>query len=143
MKEIKLNSIGQVNAYLRSKGIPPQTIKTIREALINDAIQQADALKYNRELSLMAYVLRFRLGFGQKRILRFLHWYDDISAEVADGARTWPELMKELQDETGIEVRTTESFSEVNEDIMVGSEEEKEVLQWAVGKRSYHRQTSQ
>lgn len=95
----------QVYAYLAAKGIPKSMMIAIRDILAEDAIHDADNIRYNRIYTAIALMLHRHLGFGHDRTLRALHYFDDICCEVKDGKKKWPELMQELDNELHIVVR--------------------------------------
>lgn len=116
-------SMGQVSAYLRAKGVPPSTIKRIRASLENDAIQYADAARYDRIYTAVALACRREFGWGINRTMRMLRAFDQVCGETlgADG-RAWEDIMKELEDELRIVIRMEDDKVAVREYVGEGED---------------------
>lgn len=103
-------NLATVKAYLAAHGIPRQMVDNIRVVLVNDAIQESTAMKYDRIYTGIALAVRHTCGFGPERILRVLREFDRICGSVIgdDGPdeRPWTEIMEELKRETGIVIHT-------------------------------------
>lgn len=104
-------TLNEVCGYLASKGIPRSMINRIRLSLIYDAVTQGSDIKYDRIYAGMALMLRRAYGFGQERILKGLHMFDQIAGSViADddnpSNKDWMDIMAELKAETGIVIHT-------------------------------------
>lgn len=95
----------QVYAFLMARGISRQGIQQIRALLAEDALTNGQTLAYNRVYTAVALAARRSLHFGPKRLLKFLKDFNSVCEEVLDEDRDWPEVMKELDDETGIIIR--------------------------------------
>lgn len=92
--------------YLLKHNIPPAMVDNIRAAFVNDAVREAQDMKYDRIYSGIALMLRQEFGFGAKRIMRGMRRFDGLCTKVAHDEITWEELMGELDRETGIVIRT-------------------------------------
>lgn len=104
-------TMNEVAGYLASKGVPRWMINRIRISLIYDAVTQGADIKYDRIYAGMALMLRRAYGFGQERILKGLHMFDQIAGSViADddnpSNKDWMDIMAELKAETGIVIHT-------------------------------------
>jgi 3-deoxy-D-arabino-heptulosonate 7-phosphate (DAHP) synthase class II len=95
----------QVYAYLASKGIPKPMMHTIRDILADEAVREADNIRYNRIYTAIAIMLHRHLGFGRKRTLDALHYFDDLCGEMLNTDKNWGDLMKELDEELHIVIR--------------------------------------
>ena len=95
----------QVTAYLRQKGIPPSMVEQIRLAFANDAVQNSAGVQADRIYTILALTLREAYGFGHERIFKGLQKFDELNGQAAESYE-WPDLMKRLQDETGIVITT-------------------------------------
>lgn len=121
-------TLQKVYAYLASKGIPKQMIRAIREALIYDAVVEADDIKYDRIYTSIGIMLRKAFGFGPERIIRGLKCFDETCGSVlSDGeheGKDWTDLMQWFQDETGIVIHTGDDNRLVCESTRPGNGEE-------------------
>lgn len=95
----------QVYAFLMARGISRSGIQQIRALLAEDALTSGETLAYNRVYTDVALAARRSLHFGPKRLLKFLKDFNTVCEEVLDEDREWPEVMQELDDETGIIIR--------------------------------------
>lgn len=111
MKKLESNDfkseIKNLVGFLRAKGISQSMIDQIRIAFVNEAMAESSNMKYDRIYTAIALMLRRAYGFGHVRIFRGMNAFGDIMSSVAaDDAKEWEELMAELDDETGIVIRT-------------------------------------
>lgn len=110
MKHEAKANLATVKAYLAAHGIPRTMVDNIRTVLINDAIQESNAMKYDRIYTAVALAIRHEYGFGPERILRGLREFDRICGSVLGNEerdeRPWTEIMEELKEETGIVIHT-------------------------------------
>lgn len=101
-------SMAWIKGYLKQRGIPPAMFDSIRLALIDDALRNSDAVRTDRIFVLVALMLHDAFGFGVKRISKGLHAFDELNGrftDTGDGA-SWPALMEELRDKTGLIIST-------------------------------------
>lgn len=96
MKQRGLQTVGQVKAYLASKGIPKSTVDAIRETLVDDALRNGEGMRGNRLYSIIAYTCYHELGWGRTRTPRFLHQLDDNFAKVTNDELSWTEIMEDI-----------------------------------------------
>lgn len=104
-KNNNLMSMNAVYAYLNSYGIPKHMCDRIRNTLAAEALQNGINLAYNRIYSAVALMLNKHLHFGRKRIMAALKVFDRICGSVLDTDRTWEDVMRELDDRTGLIIR--------------------------------------
>lgn len=97
----------QVTVYLAKHNIPKPMINEIRMTFMDDAIRNGGAVQADRIYTSVALMLRRAFGFGAKRIFKGLKCFDEINGSAAEDT-TWAELMQELDDETGIIIRSGE-----------------------------------
>lgn len=117
-------SMGQVAAYLRAKGVPPSTIKRIRASLESDAIQYADAARYDRIYTAVALACRREFGWGLKRTMRMLRAFDQVCGETLGAdAKDWTEIMAELENELHIVIRMEDDKVAVREYVGEGEDD--------------------
>lgn len=107
-KKTNFSNADQVYAFLQARGISKQMIQQIRAMLAEDALTNGETLAYNRIYTAVALTARRSLKFGPKRLLKFLSDFNKVCASVLDEDREWPEIMKELDEETGIIIRMDE-----------------------------------
>jgi len=97
----------QVAAYLARRGVPKSMVNEIRLAMMEDAIENGNNIQADRIYTSVALMLHRAFGFGAKRIFKGLKCFDEINGAAAEDT-TWNELMQELDDETGIIIRSGE-----------------------------------
>lgn len=97
----------QVTLYLTKHGIPKPMINEIRMAFMDDAIRNGGNIQADRIYTSVALMLRRAYGFGAQRILKGLKCFDELNGSALED-KTWEELMKELDEETGIIIRSGE-----------------------------------
>lgn len=97
----------QVTVYLAKHGIPKTMVNEIRMAFMNDAIENGGNIQADRIYTSVALMLHRAFGFGAKRIFKGLRCFDDLNGSVNEDA-TWHQLMQELEEETGIIIRSGE-----------------------------------
>lgn len=110
-KQMRFSSAKAVKAYLRSRGIPENTVRGISAALIDDAIRQSDSLLIARFFTAFALALREE-GWGAERITRMLQRTDKQMGRVTSGDCTWRDLINELREQTGLIVNCDPEWSE-------------------------------
>lgn len=124
-RELPQDTMQALDRYLAFYGLPPKEFHQIRLALTQDALQQADDLKYDRILSAIGLALHEEYNFGAQRICRVLERFDHICGSVNihdDGLpeteQGWIGLMEKLKNETGIVIATGDDnyriFTEAN-----------------------------
>lgn len=96
----------EVVPYLKSKGIPFSMIQMIRIAFACDAVEEAGNLHWDRIYTAIALGLYHSHGYEAEEILSILQAINDEMVRLEDKGLEWPDLMRELKDETGIVVRT-------------------------------------
>lgn len=93
--------------YLRQKGIPANMIESIRYTFINEALAESSDMKYDRLYTALALATRRAFGFGHKRIMRVMQEFEKIMHSLtSEEAKEWEDIMEELDNETGIVIRT-------------------------------------
>jgi len=105
-KNNQLSTRAQCVAIMKRYGMPMATINAIMICLVDDSVRNGNDVKSDRIYSLIALMLHRVFGFGVKRIMRFMHAFDGAVGEVAEGGREWPEIMADLEAETGIVVHS-------------------------------------
>ena len=96
--------------FLRARyAIPQSTFEQIRLTLAQEALLDAEDMMYNRIYSAVILALHRAYGFGQIRINRLLRELDNVSSWVTDKNVPWSEIMRVLDEETGIIIRRGES----------------------------------
>lgn len=85
--------------------IPKPMLEQVRAIMIQDAVIDGNSIAYNRIYTAVALMLHDHLHFGRKRIVAALHAFDDICGRVLDDEVSWPEVMQELDDKTGLIIR--------------------------------------
>lgn len=98
----------QIKGYLLQHGVPPAMFDAIRLSLVDDALRNSDAVRTDRIFVLVALMLHDAFGFGVKRISKGLHAFDELNGrftDTGDGA-SWPALMEELKEKTGLIIST-------------------------------------
>lgn len=88
--------------------IPKPMLEQIRAIMVQDSLMDGKVLAYNRIYTAVALMLHDHLGFGRKRIVDALHTFDDIVGRVLDDSTNWEDIMKELDDKTGLIIRMNE-----------------------------------
>lgn len=114
MAKIVFNSIEKVERFLRSRGIDKRYIFSIRNALIADAITQADGLTVARFYTAFGLVLHKDYGMNEEQLCEIYEKVGKIMQEVGNEESDWVTKMKELQDLTGITIVYNPEFSEVD-----------------------------
>ena len=107
-KKSNFTNAEQVYAFLMARGISRHGIQQIRALLAEDALTNGETLAYNRIYTAVALTARRSLKFGPKRLLKFLSDFNSTCASVLDEDREWSDVMRELDDETGIIIRMDE-----------------------------------
>lgn len=107
-KNSNFRNADQVYAFLMARGISKPMIRQIRALLAEDALTNGETLAYNRIYTAVALTARRHLKFGPKRLLEFLKAFNDTCGAVMDEDREWADVMKELDEETGIIIRMDE-----------------------------------
>lgn len=97
----------QLTVYLAKHNIPKSMINEIRMVFMDDAIKNGNNIQADRIYTSVALMLHRAFGFGAKRIFKGLKCFDEINGSAAEDT-TWAELMQELDDETGIIIRSGE-----------------------------------
>lgn len=85
--------------------IPKSMLDEIRAIMIQDALIDGQTVAYNRIYTAVALMLHEHLGYGRKRIVSALHAFDNIVGRVLDSDTNWEDIMKELDDKTGLIIR--------------------------------------
>lgn len=88
--------------------IPKPMLEQIRAIMVQDAVTDGESLAYNRIYTAVALMLHDHLHFGRKRIVAALHCFDDICGRVLDDEISWPDIMQELDEKTGLIIRMNE-----------------------------------
>lgn len=114
MAKIVFNSIEKVERFLRSRGIDKRYIFSIRNALIADAITQADGLTVARFYTAFGLSLHKEFGFDEEQLCKLYAEVAKTMQEVGNEESDWVTKMKELQDLTGITIVYNPEFSEVD-----------------------------
>ena len=97
--------IEQMNALLRAKGISKQWIDTYRRLLIGDAMQEGEEIKQERLYTAVGWAVHKAYGFSTVRVARAINWFDRVFFAIDRDQTTWEEVMRELDDDSGIVVR--------------------------------------
>ena len=109
MKKQSFTDSKQCMAFLAARyRIPRPTLEMVRAVMIQDAVVDGNSMAYNRIYTAVALMLHDHLKFGRKRIVAALHCFDDICGRVMDDATSWHDIMKELDDKTGLIIRMNE-----------------------------------
>ena len=109
MKKQSFTDSKQCMAFLAARyKIPKPMLEQIRAIMIQDSLTDSESLAYNRIYTAVALMLHDHLHFGQKRLLAALRCFDGICGRVMDDEVSWPELMKELDEKTGLIIRKDE-----------------------------------
>ena len=96
-------------AFLQARyGIPKQTCEQLRLILAQDALIDGVDMGFNRLYTGVALMLHRTFGFGQKRLTQALKGLDDTMSLVTDKGMSWEQLMKILDEETGLIIRQGE-----------------------------------
>lgn len=96
-------SIGQVKAYLRSKGIPPVMLARIVATIVDSAIAEADNMKVDRIYTMVALMMHDVYDMDGEDILRGLTHLDELFGELSDADDiTWHNEMERLDNECGL-----------------------------------------
>jgi len=95
-------------SYMISHGIPRHTIKDIRMAMLNDAVQQAKDFKYDRIYSCLALAAHHAFGYELDDVVKLLKEFDRISGSIDQDEHTWNDVMNELEEKVGIVIFTDE-----------------------------------
>ena len=97
-------------AYLAKMGVPKHTVQMIQIAMIQDALTQSGNMKCDRIYTGIGLMLHDVFGFGQKRIFKGLHGFDDICGSVLsddpENEKDWVDIMQRFKNETGIVIHT-------------------------------------
>lgn len=88
--------------------IPKPMLEQVRAIMVQDSLMDGKLLAYNRIYTAVALMLHDHLGFGRKRIVDALHTFDEIIGRVLDDNTYWEDIMKELDDKTGLIIRMNE-----------------------------------
>lgn len=109
MKKQSFTDSKQCMAFLAARyRIPRPTLEMVRAVMIQDAVVDGNSMAYNRIYTAVALMLHDHLKFGRKRIVAALHCFDDICGRVMDDTVSWHDIMKELDDKTGLIIRMNE-----------------------------------
>lgn len=109
MKKQSFTDSKQCMAFLAARyKIPRPTLEMVRAVMIQDAVMDGNSMAYNRIYTAVALMLHDHLKFGRKRIVAALRCFDDICGRVMNDEISWPEVMKELDDKTGLIIRMNE-----------------------------------
>ncbi len=109
MKKQSFTDSKQCMAFLAARyRIPRPTLEMVRAVMIQDAVVDGNSMAYNRIYTAVALMLHDHLKFGRKRIVAALHCFDDICGRVMDDTISWHDIMKELDDKTGLIIRMNE-----------------------------------
>lgn len=109
MKKQSFTDSKQCVAFLAARyRIPRPTLEMVRAVMIQDAVVDGNSMAYNRIYTAVALMLHDYLKFGRKRIVAALHCFDDICGRVMDDTTSWHDIMKELDDKTGLIIRMNE-----------------------------------
>lgn len=109
MKKQSFTDSKQCMAFLAARyRIPRPTLEMVRAVMIQDAVVDGNSMAYNRIYTAVALMLHDYLKFGRKRIVAALHCFDDICGRVMDDTVSWHDIMKELNDKTGLIIRMNE-----------------------------------
>ena len=109
MKKQSFTDSKQCMAFLAARyRIPRPTLEMVRAVMIQDAVVDGNSMAYNRIYTAVALMLHDHLKFGRKRIVAALHCFDDICGRVMDDTTSWHDIMKELDDKTGLIIRRNE-----------------------------------
>lgn len=109
MKKQSFTDSKQCMAFLAARyRIPRPTLEMVRAVMIQDAVVDGNSMAYNRIYTAVALMLHDHLKFGRKRIVAALHCFDDICGRVMDDTTSWHDIMKELDDKTGLIIRMNE-----------------------------------
>ena len=93
-------------AFLQARyGIPKSTCDQLRLIFAQDALIDGMDMGFNRLYTGVALMLHRTFGFGQKRLTQALKGLDDIMTLVTDKGVSWEELMRTLDEETGLIIR--------------------------------------
>lgn len=106
----------QIEMLLKTKyRVPDRLLKTYRYACCDKAVQDSHEIKANRLYTLLALVLHEQLGFGNKRVYKFLSAYSDRYEAFYNSGCDWRSLMEECRAKTGMIIRTGEEGDELCE----------------------------
>lgn len=109
MKKQSFTDSKQCMAFLAARyRIPRPTLEMVRAVMIQDAVVDGNSMAYNRIYTAVALMLHDHLKFGRKRIVAALHCFDDICGRVMDDTVSWHDIMKELDDKTGLIIHMNE-----------------------------------
>lgn len=98
----------RVMGYLRAKGIPKKKLDEIRILLCEDAVTNSDNIIFNRIYTAIGVMLHRHYGFTGEQVMEGLQVFDSICGSVLHNEISWSEIMKELDDECGIIIRSGE-----------------------------------
>ncbi len=105
-KENRFQNSKQIYAWLKAYyHVPQSVINQIRNALAEDAMCDGEGLAYNRIYTFVALALYRRWGFDQQKIQETLQEIDKMADDVNCGRVSFPDLMNELSNDTGIVIR--------------------------------------
>ena len=99
--------IEQMNSLLRAKGISKNWIDAYRHLLIGDALQEGAEIKQERLYTAVGWAIHKAYGFSTVRVARGINWFDHVFYAIDKDEATWEQIMRELDDETGIVVRVS------------------------------------
>lgn len=97
--------IGRHMIYMAKHGIPSSYVNKMINEITDTCLKESDALRMERVFTALALALRRTYGFGAARIARGMAAFSRILEDTADDKITWPELMKILDQETGLIIR--------------------------------------
>lgn len=113
MSKIVFNSMPKVERYLRLKGIPKDYIYAMRNALISDAITQADGFTVARFYTAFGLALYEQYGYTEEQLVPIYQQVSEIMQSVGNDETTWHEQMEKLRDLAGIIINVDPDFSEI------------------------------
>ena len=87
--------------------IPKPMLEQVRAIMIQDAVIGGETIAYNRIYTAVALMLH-ELHFDGDPLINALHIFDDICGRVLNDETDWHDIMKELDDKTGLIIRMNE-----------------------------------
>lgn len=96
----------QARHQARIDRIKNDITRDVKNSLMEDAIDEVQSNQVNWLLSGVVLCMHRRYGWGQKRCLRLLQDIDNTMKQVSDDEITMEELMKQVEDEVHIIVKS-------------------------------------
>lgn len=96
----------QARRQARIDRIKNEITKNVKDSLMEEAIDEVQSDQVNWLLSGVVLCMHRRYGWGKDRCLRLLQDIDNLMKQVSDEELTMEELMKQVEDEVHIIVKS-------------------------------------